>query len=93
MAASSEKRWEKEMVLTKGMALTKRPLNGSLFVFVRQSGSALANSQFAPVAGFTIAAITLLCPFRGTRLVFALEGCIATFASYCHNENYVAGTL
>ena len=93
MTASSEKRWEKEMEFTKGMALKKRPLNGSLFAFDRQSGSALANSQFAPVTGFAVAAITLLCPFRGTRLVFALEGCIASFASYCHKQNYVADTL
>ena len=37
--------------------------------------------------------IALLCHFRRTGLVFALEGCIAAFASYCHSKNYVAGTL
>jgi hypothetical protein len=38
------------------------------------------------VTGFAIAAIALLRPFRGTRLVLALESCIAPFTPYGHDE-------
>jgi hypothetical protein len=84
MTASSEKRWEKEIVLTKGMAIKKRPLNGSLFVFVRQSTSALAAQKFPVVTRLGSFSIALFCHLRGTRLVFALEGCTTAFAFYGH---------
>ena len=72
--------------MTKGMTLKKRPLNGSLFASARQSTSALSAQKLPVVTGFAIAAIALLRPFRGTRLVLALESCIAPFTPYGHDE-------
>jgi hypothetical protein len=54
----------------------------------RQLASAfpLAFEKLAAMTRLAPLSIALFCHFWRTGLVFALKGCIAAFASYCHEE-------